>query len=86
MVLKNSYNCCTFKINSVAQWTNKFAFFIWQAEEAETAAVLNEYLEDFQTGAVGGKAFVKAGIVNPGKGEGENFSLNIILILFIVNP
>ncbi|XP_066933290.1 U2 snRNP-associated SURP motif-containing protein-like isoform X1 [Clytia hemisphaerica] len=40
-----------------------------KAEEAETAAVLNEYLADFQTGAAGGKTFVRSGTVNPGKGE-----------------
>ena len=42
---------------------------IIQAEEAETAAVLNEYIADFQTTAAGGKTFIRAAIVNQDKQE-----------------
>jgi len=38
-----------------------------KAEEAETAAVLNEYIADFTTGAALGKTFVRAGVYNPEK-------------------
>ena len=70
IVLKYSHFAATQKMMFVLN----FKFWLsLKAEEAETAAVLNEYLADFQTGAAGGKAFIKAGVVNPGKGEGENF-------------
>ncbi|XP_047130391.1 U2 snRNP-associated SURP motif-containing protein isoform X1 [Hydra vulgaris] len=36
-------------------------------EELEAAAVLDEYIADFQTSAAAGKAFVRAGIIDPNK-------------------
>lgn len=73
-------NCYQYISHKALLFTQRFTLhcYLWnllQAEEAETAAVLNEYIADFQTGAAGGKTFVRAGIINSNKSEGK-LSLN----------
>ena len=77
---KQIKNCYQYISHKALLFTYSFSChcYLWdllQAEEAETAAVLNEYIADFQTGAAGGKTFVRAGIINPNKSEGK-LSLN----------
>jgi len=43
-----------------------------KAEELETAAVLNEYIQDFTAGTATGKTFVRAGVVNPDKSVNQD--------------